>query len=322
MMKLHEALRIDLDKINHSLISVIEEDRELPRPSVIYDSIIELIHSGGKRLRPVLVIVGSRFGSEQRDAQVLRAAALLEYMHMASLIHDDIIDDADRRRNATTIHVKTDIRTAVHIANYMMARAVEWAAAGDGDAQHSAEMASIVTGLCMGEYQQLHTRFDFDISLEGYLEKTHRKTALLMASCLQAGAEAAQADEHTIQDLYAFGEALGMAFQIADDLLDFTKSADAIGKPVGADLRNGQVTLPVLYALEDPTLAPLIRGLSPEAPTEAFDEAIRLIAVSPAIDRSRELAKSFTSKAGQIADRYKDLPAHGDLRILLDYFAS
>lgn len=320
-MKLHEALRIDLDKVHRSLLTVIEEDPELPRPSVIYDSIAELIRSGGKRLRPILVIVGSRFGSEQRQDQVLRAAALLEYMHMASLVHDDIIDNAELRRNAKTIHVKTDIRTAVHIANYMMARAVEWSAAGDGDPKHSAEMASLVTGLCMGEYQQLQTRFDFDMTLELYLEKTRRKTALLMGSCLQAGAEAAQAEDSTCRDLYAFGEALGMAFQIADDLLDFTPSAAAIGKPVGADLRNGQVTLPVLYALEAPTLAPLIRQLSADSSPEAFDELIHLLAASPAIQRSRELALSYTSKAGQIAERYKEHPAYKDLRLLLDYFS-
>ncbi len=334
--KLHDRLHIDLDAIDDALMSVILSDADLPKPSVVFDSVANLIRAGGKRLRPMMVIVGSRFGEPekpQRSDRVMRTAAMLEYLHMASLVHDDIIDGADQRRGVPTVHKKTDIRTAVLIANYMMVRAVEWAvpstsgdSAGDTEdsAEHAcrcAELAAMVTDLCRGEYSQLHHRFDFEMTMEHYLGKTRSKTAMLMAHCLQAGADAAGAPREVGLALHDFGEAIGMAFQIRDDLLDFTQQAAAIGKPVGADLRNGIVTLPVLYAMEDPSLNERIRSLHAGASAEEFDAVIAAIAASDALTRAEELSQDYVRQAERIADRLADHPAQPSLAILAEYFA-
>jgi heptaprenyl diphosphate synthase len=331
-MKLHDRLSIDLGSIDDAIMDVILSDADLPKPSIVFDSVTNLIRAGGKRLRPMLVVVGSRFGepeTPQRSDSVMRIAAMLEYLHMASLIHDDIIDGADQRRGVPTVHKTTDIRTAVLIANYMMVRAVEWAVPNGGSseidsADHAcrcAELAAMVTELCRGEYSQLHHRFDFDMTMEQYLDKTRNKTAMLMAHCLKAGAEAAGAPREVGLALHDFGEAIGMAFQIRDDLLDFTQQASTIGKPVGADLRNGIVTLPVLYAMEDPALNQRIRSLHADAPAAEFDAVIEAIAGSHALSRAEALSQAYVEQAERIAGRLAGHPAQPCLALLADYFA-
>jgi heptaprenyl diphosphate synthase len=324
-MKMHEQLRINLQEIDATLREVIESDIELPRPSAIYDGILRLIAAGGKRLRPILVIVGSRFGEPGLEEQVRRSAALLEYMHMASLVHDDVIDNSDLRRGKPTLHTATDVNTAVHTANYMMARAVEWASVignkdDDDDMLRSAQIASIVTDLCIGEYGQLRNRFNFDMTMEQYLDKTRRKTALLMAECLQAGGAATNADQETKSRLFEFGEALGMSFQIKDDILDFTAPESAIGKPAGADLRNGNITLPVLYALDHPNVAPYIRTLHAESTDDEMRKAIALIRECGAIEQTEATARSYGEHALSLISKLEPHPACADLRILANTF--
>ncbi|AYB46835.1 polyprenyl synthetase family protein [Paenibacillus lautus] len=332
-MNLHNRIGVDLASFDRLLREVVSSDRDLPPSSVVLSSVMDLINAGGKRLRPLMVVLGSRFGESGHEPAVMKTAVLLEYLHMASLVHDDIIDQSDMRRGRPTLHETTDVQTAVHIGNYMIARAIEWAAGhpgGDPDgssedvsedeAYRLAELAALVTELCMGEYDQLHHRFDFGLTMEQYLEKTRCKTALLMAHCLKAGAEAAHADAGTAERLFQFGESLGMAFQIQDDLLDFTKPKEAIGKPAGADLRNGNITLPVLYALNDPALAPKIRQLGPHSAAADMDDVIQRIAASGAIEQSEEFARSYAEHARRMIGDFADHPAQRDLQALLHYF--
>lgn len=332
-MNIHNQMGVDLASFDNLLREVVTSDRDLTPPSVVLSSVIDLIDAGGKRLRPLMVVLGSRFGESGHDPAVMKTAVLLEYLHMASLVHDDIIDQSDMRRGLPTLHETTDVQTAVHIGNYMIARAIEWAAgnpndesdrSSDGvseeDAYRLAELAALVTELCMGEYDQLHHRFNYELTLEQYLEKTRCKTALLMAHCLKAGAEAAKADARTAERLFQFGESLGMAFQIRDDLLDFTKPKEAIGKPAGADLRNGNITLPVIYALNDPALAPGIRQLGPHSAAADMNEVIYRIAASSAIEQSEALARSYAEQAQRMIGDFTDHPAQHDLQVLLHYF--
>ena len=324
--KLHEQLHIDLRAIDATLRRVIETDPDIEKPSLVFDSILRLIHAGGKRLRPIMAVVGGRFGAFERQAHVINTAVLLEYIHMASLIHDDIIDQSDLRRGELTLHKQTDVRTALHIANYMMARVVEWASMNEQgeiveeEAYRCAEIAAVVTELCLGEFQQLDTRYNYDLTMEEYLEKTRRKTAVLMAECLQAGAKAAHAEPDISALLYQFGEQLGMAFQIQDDILDFTESQQAIGKPSGADLRSGNVTLPVLFALQDPQLAPQIRALSKESSSDAMQDVIDRIKASDAIERTRHVAREYADKAMLTITPLREHPSYSDLIVLANYF--
>ncbi|MHA7963999.1 polyprenyl synthetase family protein [Paenibacillus sp. CAU 1782] len=329
-MKLYDQLGIDLDEIDRTLCNVLESDTSLSfSASPVREHGLSLVRAGGKRLRPVMAIIGGRFGQPERYPYVLKAAAVLEYIHTASLIHDDIIDQSPLRRGEPTLHTLTGVPRAVLIANYMMARAVEWATETPESDQEPSEqelerissLASVITELCLGEYSQLRDRFNFDLSIDDYLAKTRNKTALLMAHCLKAGADAANADSAHSELLFQFGEALGMAFQIKDDVLDFAEKKETIGKPAGADLRNGNITLPVLYAMEDRELRREIVALNNESPKEDFDKTIARIASSGAIQRSLKLAQDYTNKAGEAADRLASHPAGVHLIPLMNYFA-
>lgn len=323
-MKLSEALHIDIDRIDKEMIDLVRYDRDLSVFSVVKRSVIELIQAGGKRLRPMMVIIGSRFGTALEEKSLIRLAAAAEFIHASSLIHDDIIDQADQRRQQPTLHVKTDVYTATHVANYMMARIVEAILEYSDDDKTEDYLQELIAAapsrLVLGEYQQLNTRFEFDISLDAYLEKTMNKTALLMAACLQVGARAAEVDERVAQKLFAFGEAVGMSFQIRDDLLDFTQTQEKLGKPAGTDLMNGQITLPVIYALEDEALGGRIRALHEHSPMSEFQAVVEEIRQSDALARTEAMSQAYMQKAWEIIDELRHFEAHQDLEVIWHYF--
>ncbi len=321
-LKLDEALDISLRSVDREIENIVKHDKDVPRSSALAKSIVDLVRSGGKRVRPLMVIVGSRFGPSPDERKTWRLAAAAEFIHAASLIHDDIIDDSPIRRGQKALHVKLGINEALHVGNYMSARVIELISVYSADRERYVyDLSSLATTqLCLGEYQQLAHLYDYDVSIEEYLEKSRNKTAQLMATCLRIGAQSAGADEETADLLYLFGEKLGMAFQIRDDILDFTQSAEKLGKPAGSDLRKGQVTLPVLYALQDKELAPAIRAISADTPEEVTGAVIAAIQQSAVLQKSEALSAQYLDEASEIISRLSRYPAHRDLQTLLQYF--
>jgi heptaprenyl diphosphate synthase len=323
-MKLHEALNIDLGQINREIEQLVTKDKDVPKHSQLSSSILDLVGSGGKRLRPLMVIVGSRFGKKAPGRRTLHLAAAAEFIHAASLVHDDIIDSAEMRRGQPALHTKTGIPSAVHIGNYMSARVIELLSKYSGDKnRYVHDLSSVATAqLCLGEYQQMELAYDYDITMEQYLEKSRNKTALLMATCLRVGALSTETPEEVANLLYSFGEALGMSFQIQDDLLDFTQSSEVLGKPAGSDLRHGQVTLPVLYALQHPEIAPAIRTIGPTSSDEEVANALSLIIQSDALARAEQVSQDYLDQAAAIVQQLSSYPAHADLTTLLHFFSA
>ncbi|GGF99222.1 polyprenyl synthetase family protein [Paenibacillus aceti] len=322
-MKLDEALDISLRAVDREIQNIVKYDKDVPRSSTLAKSIIDQIQSGGKRIRPLMVIVGSRFGKPQDKRKIWQLAAAAEFIHAASLIHDDIIDNSSLRRGQPALHVKLGVYEALHVGNYMSARVIELISTYSAERERYAyDLSSLVTTqLCIGEYQQLTHLYDYDVTIEEYIEKSKNKTAQLMASCLRIGALAAGVDEATADLLYSFGEKLGISFQIRDDILDFTQSSEKLGKPAGSDLRHGQVTLPVLFALEDEPLAPRIRAISADTPSQLIDPVIAAIQQSDALAKTEQLSKHYLDEAAALIDQLSAYPAHKDLRVLLDFFS-
>lgn len=323
MTRLDEELGISLRSVDRAIENMVKFDKDIPRSSPLAQHVLQLIHSGGKRVRPLMVIVGSRFGPSKDEKKTMRLAAAAEFIHAASLIHDDIIDDSPLRRGEPALHVKLGVHDALHVGNYMSARVVELISEYSAERERFAyDLSSLVTTqLCLGEYQQLSHLYDYDVHIEEYLEKSRNKTAQLMASCLKIGALAGGAEENTADLLYSFGEKLGIAFQIRDDILDFTQSAQKLGKPAGSDLRKGQVTLPVLFALEVDALASRIRSIGPDTPSEQVDAVVASIQQSDALRQSELVSEQYLNEARELIRQLEAYPAHQDLNVLLNYFS-
>ena len=255
-----------------------------------------IVRAGGKRLRPALVILSARLGDAQPD-HVYNTAMGIEFIHTATLVHDDLIDDAETRRGMATIHALLGANPAIIVGDYYFAKGANLTAA-IGMPVIDVIISRAVMTICMGELLQLTSKRDYEQTVEQYYRKIERKTAALLAASCHCGGIVAHLDETRAQALERFGHHLGMAFQIADDVLDYTASAEQIGKPVGADLRQGTITLPLMYAMRDPSLGPRLHAILDDQPTEqGYDEVVRLVRESPAVRQAEKHAHEFADRA-------------------------
>jgi len=252
--------------------------------------------AGGKRLRPAFAFLCGRINGCSGE-RMMPLAIALELMHTGSLIHDDIIDGALLRRGHPTINAVYGNKLAVHTGNYLVAKALSLVN-GYEDPRMVDALNRIVDRMVQGEFQQISMAWQSNQRLRHYLYRTRRKTALLLAISCETGAYAAGIEEPEAAALRRYGYYLGMAFQITDDIMDLVGTEESIGKPVGSDLRQGNFTLPLLYALRGPAeekLLPLIRNAA--AVNAHFEEIVALVEESGGIRYSRELADRYVEKA-------------------------
>lgn len=211
-----------------------------------------MIGNRGKRLRPILLFLCGSFNPDAVDDYVLlRAAAAVELIHSASLIHDDIIDGAEERRGKPALNVLWGNRPAVLAGDFLFARSFELVASC-GNFELIKVLTRTVSIMCEGEIEQGGHVFNLHLTEQQYLHNIYRKTAALMEACCSAGASLAGLADDAVLLFKAYGRHLGLAFQITDDVLDITGKSSLIGKPVRSDLREGIITLPLIYLLEDP----------------------------------------------------------------------
>ncbi|TMW73598.1 heptaprenyl diphosphate synthase component II [Alteribacter natronophilus] len=307
-------------------IAVIEKELEqnigTDHP-VLKQASSHLLNAGGKRIRPVFVLLAGQFG--RYDIEEIRHVAVpLELIHMASLVHDDVIDDADLRRGKKTIKTKWDNRVAMYTGDYMFARAVELASHCREPAVHEV-LSDAMVEMCIGEVEQLRDQYIWSQHLKNYLRRIKRKTALLIAISCKLGAAAAGADAVTNRQLSLFGYRVGMAFQITDDILDFVGTEKELGKPAGGDLKQGNVTLPALYAIEkDRSLKDRIAAAVSESSTNEMGMAgvIGEIRDSGGIGFSKQMADRYLMKAKEALDPLEDIRAKHAFTQIADYIGS
>lgn len=241
----------------------------------------------GKRLRPMLVLLSARLFGPVAE-QAYDAAVLIEVLHTASLVHDDVVDAADRRRGRKAVHVAWSPQVAVLLGDYLLARALQWAV-------HRREFAlmedtsAVVATMSEGEVFQLEKTATLDITEEEYYRVIADKTASLLSLCTRWGARSAGVSDDDVRHLSDYGRALGMAFQIRDDLFDIAPSLNKAGKPRGNDLRERKLTLPVIHALRS----------APEAESAAMR---RLLEQGEALtDEGVETLSAFAVRYGGVA---------------------
>jgi heptaprenyl diphosphate synthase len=283
------------------------------------DAMEHIVRAGGKRLRPALVLLCAALGVPDRD-HAFNLAMGIEFIHTATLVHDDLIDDAQTRRGITTIHETVGINPAIIIGDYYFAKGANLLAS-IGEPSIDLAISNTVMTICLGELLQLTSRRDYDQTLEDYHRKIARKTAALVETCCYCGAVVARLDVVQTEALRQYGFLIGMAFQIADDVLDYTSTADELGKPVGADLRQGTVTLPLMLALHDSPVAASLRAvLAREEMSDADCETVvRLVRESGAIAQAEAQAHDFAQRARAQIAAFPPSPARTTLEQVCDY---
>ena len=231
---------------------------------VIGDSYLDqvtthLIRAGGKRLRPLLAIASATAGTREASQEDLLGGIALELMHLASLYHDDVMDEAEIRRNVDSVNARFGNVVAIVAGDYLMARSA--AIAADLGTEVAGLLARTLAWLTRGQVSEVRTAYDVTRTVDDYVEAIGGKTATLMASSCRVGALTSGRDADVAESLGAFGHAFGMVFQIRDDLLDLVATDGQLGKPSGQDLGEGIYTLPVLVALDDPSVGEELRAL-------------------------------------------------------------
>ena len=281
-----------------------------------------LFEAGGKRLRPAIVLLVSRATMLDQDItpRHRRLAEITEMIHTASLVHDDVVDEADLRRNVPTVNNLFDNRIAVLAGDFLFAQS-SWYLANLDNLQVVKLLSEVIRDFAEGEILQSINRFDVDISLESYLEKSYYKTASLIANSAKAAGVLSDVSDEIAEQLYGYGRDLGLAFQIVDDILDFTSPTEVLGKPAGSDLIIGNITAPVLFAMEEnPDLITLIdREFKKEGDIE---QALQMVRETQGIDRARDLAAYHAKLAVKQLECLKPSGASRSLFELADYVLS
>lgn len=274
----------------------------------------DIRRSRGKRLRPRLLLMASRYGEGFRDARnrLCRLAALVELVHMASLIHDDIVDDAPLRRGLPTTQSKYGKDRAVYAGDLILSRIVQ-SLFRNGFYHVGGYFGEAVEAMCIGELGQMECRYREDVSIERYMRNVYGKTAALCRLACTAGACESGCSPDVRAQLEELGVNFGYMFQIRDDLLDFLSDSQEAGKPTQIDFREGILTLPVLYAMENAKVRPRILSLLRDAKRGAFDEASAktltdLVRYSGGLAHAADDMEMY---AGRALTAIENLPDHG-----------
>jgi heptaprenyl diphosphate synthase len=307
--ELAAAIKTGLERVEEMLRLELRSDLEF-----VTQASLHLVDAGGKRFRPLFTLLAAQFGDGDRD-EVVRAAAVVELVHLATLYHDDVMDEATMRRGAVSANARWDNTVAILTGDFLFANASRLVADLGPEAVRiiARTFAKLVTGQMR---ESLGPEPGAD-PIEHYLGVVAGKTGSLIATAGQFGAMFAGLRAEQVGALSRYGELIGMAFQISDDVIDIASPAAESGKTPGTDLREGVRTLPMLYALADAPggrLAELLAG--PIGPDELVDEALALLRCSAGLERARATVDSFAAQARAELAVLPALPAADALHTL------
>ena len=320
LSQIFEPIRADLEKVD------VEFGRHIQSQIELIPRIGQYIRtSGGKRIRPALLLMASRLSGYQGDRAILYAA-VVEFIHTATLVHDDIIDDSDLRRGRLAVHSRWGNDITVLLGDYLYIKSMALALTHD-ELDIIRTLCDVTLHMIEGELYQLTKNGDADITEEQHFDIMRRKTAFLFGGCAQIGGMLNKVSPDREQALREYGFNLGMAFQLVDDLLDFTGDAEAVGKPIGSDLREGKVTLPLIHLLQhetDGAGAGIVREViaSRAVTKETWHELLRLLKVHASIDYAQRKAEDFAETAKKPLYAFPPSAERDALLVLPDYVLS
>ena len=311
-----EQVAPDLAQVEKALEENLDPNLDLVRKIASH-----LLFSGGKRLRPLLMIHSARMCGYDTGFEIL-FSIIFEYLHAATLLHDDVVDEADMRRGKQAAHTKWSAPQVVLTGDFLLARALA-IAAKTREPRVISVIANITQAMSQGEIDQLEKKGRTDLSENQYLEIIERKTAVLIQGACQSGAIISKASREKEAALASYGYHLGMAFQMADDLLDYMATARELGKNPGADMREGKLTLPLIHSLAraSETDREWMQGViaDPVFDQSRFENLKEKLLTLGGIAYTRERAKDHVAKAKASLELFKDSNSKGLLHLIADY---
>lgn len=311
-----EQVAPDLEKIETALLKGLDPNIDLIRQIASH-----LLFSGGKRLRPLLAVHSAGL-SDFSDEFIFEFSTIFEFLHAATLLHDDVVDGADLRRGEKAAHTRWSAPKVVLTGDFLLAKGLEIAAKA-GSPRIISVIANITREMAQGEIDQLDQAGRTDLNKNQYLEIIRRKTAVLIQGACKSGAIISGADREKQAALDAYGFHLGMAFQMADDLLDYTATAGDLGKNPGADIREGKLTLPLIHALEHASdqdrkwISELIEKRAPSP--EQFEMLLDKLNRYQGIIYTRNRAREHVEKSRQSLEIFHDCRSKEILGLIAEY---
>ncbi|WP_173962813.1 polyprenyl synthetase family protein [Chitinophaga solisilvae] len=279
-----------------------------------------IVKRKGKQIRPMFVLLSARLFSDNIQEGTYRAAALVELLHTATLVHDDVVDDANQRRGLFSINALWKNKIAVLVGDYLLSKGL-LLSLNNNDFRSLQILSEAVKEMSEGELLQIEKTRKLNIKEDIYFEIIRRKTASLLASACAAGAWSTTADDHTTEQMRLFGEKVGIAFQIKDDLFDYGSAK--IGKPTGIDIREKKMTLPLIYTLEhaSPETRRKIINIVKNHNTEKdrVEEVIQLVKASGGIDYTRQKMLQYRDEALAILNRFPENDIRNGLESLVRF---
>lgn len=312
---MYSLISEDLKQVNSLILERVKN--EIP---LISDIVTHIIASGGKRIRPALTLICSNLCGYKENRHIPLAAAV-EFIHTATLLHDDVVDESKLRRGLATANEVFGNKASILVGDFLLSQAFQLMVS-DGSLKVLKILSDASAVIAKGEVMQLITEGEPETSIQNYLEVIHAKTAVLFAAACELGAVVSGREEAE-KTLREFGMNIGIAFQLIDDALDYVANEQTLGKTVGDDFRDGKITLPVILAYsasdeEDKTFWK--RTLSDLEQTESdFTEAVHLLEKHQAIYQTIEMAKAYCEKARNALHEFPPSPAREALFDLVDF---
>jgi heptaprenyl diphosphate synthase len=312
---LENDVRARLDDVEAALEKAVRADSDL-----LAETASHLLSAGGKRFRPMLVLLSGYLG-DPTDPRLIPGSVAIELVHQATLYHDDVIDEADSRHGVPSANARWDNTVAILTGDYLFARASEIST--DLGPEICRLLARTIATLCDGQIREVDVSSTLRQEEQSYMEIIRRKTGALIATSCRLGGVLSDATPDVVDILEEFGEALGMAFQLSDDIMDITASESELEKEPGVDMRNGLYTLPVLYALETGVDREELSGLLGAGPPDGdqLERALEIVRSEGSLDRARATVADEVDRAVALAARLPRGPATSALESLARYLA-
>ena len=302
MLPFHKVVATDFEAVNTLIIDRLESDVELVENIGHY-----IVEAGGKRLRPLLVLLAARACGYRGD-QHIQLAAVIEFIHTATLLHDDVVDTSDLRRGRLTANARWGNAPSVLVGDFLYSRAFQMMVAL-GDVAVMRVLADTTNVIAEGEVQQLLNARNPDLTEQDYFTVIDKKTAQLFAAASEIGALIARCDANQCTRLRDYGRHLGITFQLVDDALDYQGDSESLGKNVGDDLAEGKATLPLIHAMKTaPQQAGIIRDALLEGGLEQLDPIVKLVHQTGALDYTMARANEHADRAIALLDGLPDSP--------------